>query len=61
MIGNDFVFSSVVERYYIFYLEQRVSLLHRKTDVLIQECAAVAEDVKEYRMLVQLFIGDHLQ
>ena len=29
--------------------------------MLIQERAAVAEDVKEYGMLVQPLVGDHLQ
>lgn len=42
-------------------LEQCVSLLHRETDVLIQERATVAEDVEENRMLVQSLVGDHLQ
>lgn len=42
-------------------LERRVSPLHREADVLIEERAAVAEDVEEYRVLVQPLVRDHLQ
>lgn len=48
-------------KFVFLYLEQRVSFLHREADVLIQECAAVAEDMEEYRMLVQSLVGDDLQ
>lgn len=45
----------------IDYLERRVGLLHRKADVLIEERAAVAEDVEKYRVLFQPLVRDHLQ